>query len=263
MAITQLFLTTYLQMLSTPILLLLLITIPSKKFQRLNRHILGSRCRNERLRCFMKHQQHASLEPESYTLKIGDTVDVSYMIGPHHILREAERSVRKQSHRLGDALSRHRELDNQISKLETPIKEWYFLPEIRRLKAEKLRCKDIIIHLMNEQSRNDTARQIELGAGGFGKVMFGQCINTKREVAIKLARTDDSSELQREYSVLQRLRHFNGFPQVFYYGQQQVPNRGECAVMVMDVLGPSLEKLLFSTHLGIRGEMVNAADAVT
>ena len=56
--------------------------------------------------------------------------------------------------------------------------------------------------------------------------MFAQCMDTKREVAIKVASTADCEELRKEYALLQRLDGLKGFPAVFYYGQQELLGSG-------------------------------------
>jgi len=84
----------------------------------------------------------------------------------------------------------------------------------------------------------------------------------------------DYASLQAEYHALQRLSNKPGFPRALYFGQQEVPDglsdfdaatkpakvdktsslspssSTPRAVLVMDVLGPSLERLLNETTLG-------------
>lgn len=132
--------------------------------------------------------------------------------------------------------------------------------QIKHLKSLKLHYKDIIVKLMKSQQTtfdsnvSENNNVIQLGVGGFGKVLFGTCLKTNKEIAIKITKPCDSHTLKKEYIALQKLGLEQGFPTVFYYGKQDILSLGEHVVMVMDVLGPSLEKLLFSTCLGVKGK---------
>lgn len=94
---------------------------------------------------------------------------------------------------------------------------------------------------------------IELGFGGFAKVLFGYAVETREEVAIKVSSVEDSSSLWKEHLLLHRLRNEVGFTKIRFFGRQNVLELGEHVVMVMSVLGPSLDKLLQHTTLGVRG----------
>lgn len=214
--------------------------------------------------CFLFHLvQSVRLNVnEVYSLRRGTQLsDFDYIVGPSHLRKLTEKAYRKLNHDLEDARARHRVLDKQLKSIENhPLADVIQTEyqEIKRLKHEKLKCKDQIVQFMRKQKKelqqglSDPSSVIELGSGGFGKVMFGECVNSKKDVAIKISSKNDYKALAQEYEILKSLPEF-GFPKVFHFGQQVVLDGREHAVMVMDVLGPSLEKVLFSTYLGVRG----------
>ncbi|KAI9256493.1 kinase-like domain-containing protein [Phascolomyces articulosus] len=79
-----------------------------------------------------------------------------------------------------------------------------------------------------------------IGGGSFGDVYIGHNIKTKDKVAVKLENTtnDHDLRLKIEYKVNQDLGDRNEFPVAKYYGHFKHYN-----VMVMELLGPSLEDL--------------------
>lgn len=181
---------------------------------------------------------------EIYTLrKRGNQLtDFDYIVGPAHLRKLEEKAYRKLNHDLEEARVRHRFLDKELKAIENhPLAD--IIPteyqEIKRLKHEKLKCKDYIVQLMRKQ-KNELQQQgkasqspsiIELGSGGFGKVTLGECVNTKKDVAIKISSKNDYKALSQEYEILKSLPEF-GFPKVFHFGQQVVLDGCEHAVMV-------------------------------
>eukprot|EP01041_Mallomonas_annulata_P001280 gene1280-2468_t len=187
-----------------------------------------------------------------YTLKSGAEIDASYVVGPKQLRRMVQNRARKKSMELDELRRLHKDLDKQIALIDIP-KRIFMHAELKKLKAEKLYIKDQIMQIMKlHENETDKTGILELGSGGFGKVLFGHCIQTGKETAIKVASVDDFAGLWKEYLVLQRLNE-PGFPKVFYFGKQEILGMGPHVVMVMDVLGPSLEKLLFATMLGVKG----------
>lgn len=80
-----------------------------------------------------------------------------------------------------------------------------------------------------------------IGAGCFGKVYSAVDAESRREVAVKVEQISSGTESQlaHEVEVLKLLREPvmpQGFVQQYYYGTE-----GACRVLVMDVLGRSLE----------------------
>ena len=193
-----------------------------------------------------------SVKPQQllYTLHAEGLSLPSYVVGPKRsvnalnvnslvITKQLERA-REEHHRLVELV----ESNTALSSTELSL-----------LKKQKLMAKDTVVKLLKRLSviQNKpslTPLLIELGTGGFGKVLFGHCLQTKQEVAIKVASVQDSSSLWKESLLLNRLRNCKGFTKVLFFGQQNVLDSGQHVVMVMNVLGPALDKLLHYTTLG-------------
>lgn len=79
-----------------------------------------------------------------------------------------------------------------------------------------------------------------IGSGSFGDIYVGVDIHTHEEVAIKIENTNavKCPQLPVEADLLSKLKMGSGIPKVHYSGKQGFYN-----VMVMDLLGPSLEDL--------------------
>jgi len=79
----------------------------------------------------------------------------------------------------------------------------------------------------------------KIGSGSFGDIYLGTNINTGEEVAIKLESVKSRHpQLAYEYKVYRILAGGVGIPNVRWFGRE-----GDFNVMVMDILGPSLEDL--------------------
>jgi len=79
----------------------------------------------------------------------------------------------------------------------------------------------------------------KIGGGSFGDIYLGTNINTGEEVAIKLeSMKARHPQLAYEYKVYRILSGGVGVPNVHWFGKE-----GDYNVMVMDILGPSLEDL--------------------
>merc|ERR1712062_969248 len=79
----------------------------------------------------------------------------------------------------------------------------------------------------------------KIGSGSFGDIYLGTNINTGDEVAIKLESTKTRHpQLAYEYKVYRILAGGVGVPIVRWFGKE-----GDYNVMVMEILGPSLEDL--------------------
>lgn len=78
-----------------------------------------------------------------------------------------------------------------------------------------------------------------MGKGAFGTVFQGVNIKTNEEVAIKLEKlTCSQPMLQYEAKLYDKLQGLTGFPTVQYFGVE-----GDFNVMVMDIMGPSIQHL--------------------
>lgn len=84
----------------------------------------------------------------------------------------------------------------------------------------------------------------KIGQGSFGDIYLGHCQSTKAEVAIKLEPVKSRHpQLAYEYRVYRILQGKTGIPNVHWYGKE-----GDYNVLVVDLLGPSLEDLF--NHCG-------------
>jgi len=81
--------------------------------------------------------------------------------------------------------------------------------------------------------------QQKIGIGSFGELWWGINISSGSECAIKLeTRKTRHPQLAHEYKVYRHLAGGAGIPNVHWFGRE-----GDYNVMVMDLLGPSLEDL--------------------
>ena len=85
----------------------------------------------------------------------------------------------------------------------------------------------------------------KLGSGAFGEIFLAQHVKTKEEVAVKLEETRCKfPQLKYEYKLYKYFerkdaKQSTGIPKVYYYNTE-----GQYNVMVMDLLGKSLDDLL-------------------
>ena len=78
-----------------------------------------------------------------------------------------------------------------------------------------------------------------LGKGSFGSIYIGTNKKTGEEVAIKVEQaSDEISQLKIEYKAYKILEGGYGFPKVYDFYEDKRKN-----VLIMEMLGPSLEKL--------------------
>ena len=79
-----------------------------------------------------------------------------------------------------------------------------------------------------------------LGSGSFGQIFKGINIKTKEDVDIKIESTNiKTPQLLHEYKILKTLKDGEGFPQIYLFTPFN-----DTLVMVMDLMGDNLEKLL-------------------
>lgn len=100
--------------------------------------------------------------------------------------------------------------------------------------------KDPVPSQVGDGSRRyNIVKTAHLGSGHFGDVYMGQHFQTKQRVAVKLEHRSGSIA-RREWEVM-RCMDGDGAPKVHYTG-----HHGRYYVMVMDLLGPTLQRLLES-----------------
>ncbi|CAM8979092.1 unnamed protein product [Rhodiola kirilowii] len=106
----------------------------------------------------------------------------------------------------------------------------------------------------------------KIGSGSFGEIYLGTNIQTNEEVAIKLESTKTKHpQLLYESKLYRILQGGTGIPNVRWFGVE-----GEYNVLVMDLLGPSLEdlfnfcsrKLSLKTVLMLADQMINRVEFV-
>ncbi|VDK70128.1 unnamed protein product [Litomosoides sigmodontis] len=79
----------------------------------------------------------------------------------------------------------------------------------------------------------------KIGNGTFGTVLLGIDLFDHSEVAMKLeAKTKSGNKLFHEYYIYNNFKEQMGFPEVLWCG-----NQGDFNILVMELLGPSLEDL--------------------
>ncbi|KAF8084285.1 hypothetical protein N665_0726s0009 [Sinapis alba] len=106
----------------------------------------------------------------------------------------------------------------------------------------------------------------KIGSGSFGEIYFGTDIQTNEEVAIKLENVKTKHpQLLYESKLYKVLQGGTGVPSIKWYGVE-----GEYNVLVIDLLGPSLEdlfnfcsrKLSLKTVLMLADQMINRIEFV-
>jgi hypothetical protein len=176
------------------------------------------------------------------------------VVGKRRDRRQLEIAKINNLKKIENLRKQHAALDVLLIKVSSDV-------EMKRLKADKLSIKDQIKKLTaaNNEAAASTgdpdSESALLGAGTSGKVFHGTHSLTKQRVAIKTAVSEaQQEELRREYLVMEKLSNEPwGFPRPHLFTHQVISDDQRAAVLVMDLLGPSVEALLFSTHLGTRG----------
>jgi serine/threonine protein kinase len=109
-------------------------------------------------------------------------------------------------------------------------------------------------------------KRFVIGSGSFGKVLYGTNIDKSKEYAIKFEKsTVKHSVIKEEMKILQDLSGGEGIPNIYYYGHID-----DYKVLVMDLLGPSLDKffkisdkkLTLETTVNFGIEMINRIEYV-
>ena len=154
---------------------------------------------------------------------------------------------------LAAARAKHRDLGAQCVELEQPSRVWA-ASELRHLKKQRLREKDKIENVLAMMRRHPKqARVRQLGTGNYGEVLLGRS-EQHGLVAVKVVPHDDDespSQLAREAALLTAVDGAPGFPTLIYHGTQEVLGR-QSDVLVLELLGPSLEDLIWKATGGTR-----------
>ncbi|XP_061371112.1 casein kinase 1-like protein 2 isoform X2 [Gastrolobium bilobum] len=121
-------------------------------------------------------------------------------------------------------------------------------------------------HRMEARVGNKFRLGRKIGSGSFGEIYLGTNIQTNEEVAIKLESVKTKHpQLLYESKLYKILQGGTGIPNVRWFGVE-----GEYNVLVMDLLGPSLEdlfnfcsrKLSLKTVLMLADQMINRVEYV-
>jgi hypothetical protein len=209
----------------------------------------------------------------------------AYVIEPFHAIVGARKARRVVGHRdfeelqrvdrergaggidtLRAALDRER-IAHGAAKDELKRMQAAYAPdhEVRAVKAKKLRLKDAVVAL--ERELEAAERTTPVGEGTYGKVFEGKDAVSGEAVAVKIedvassgVEMDAESLLRREYDICKRVHRSapRCFPKPRYFGRQNVMGR-ESRVLVMDILGPSLEEMSMRVNGGIGFSSVTTA----
>jgi hypothetical protein len=189
------------------------------------------------------------------------------LIGPRQRRRKANLGVDSLERQLAAARKRHAALEVLVSDMDRPKHKWQHT-DLLKLKRKKLLEQDKIACLEALLQRNREGQSWQLGSGAEGAVLLGRSVgdgggivaSPSRLVAIKVVplgsdSREARSELAAEAELLAELtrRSAVGFPRLHYYGEQSLSFDGKAAasaVLCMELLGPSVEDLLWETSDG-------------
>jgi hypothetical protein len=190
--------------------------------------------------------------------------DCYELVGPSRVRHASSMpSFSSLERQLAAARQRHRALAQQCNDIaETPARSAWCAAELHTLKKKKLRQKDRIDALVSVLRRQqEEAEACQLGSGHYGNVLLGRSARHGR-VAIKCVPRDAAdgqmapaghgscpSQLAREAHVLRALSGAAGFPALHYHGQQVLLGHMS-DVLVMELLGPSLDDLCWQARGG-------------
>ena len=185
----------------------------------------------------------------------GDSYEVAtstFLVGPHRDRRKLCSLALQSKKKLQKAKDLHVRLADRIAAEQHHLADH----ELHELKKQKLHAKDAVARLMrglHPTSAPPSDFAVELGSGGFGRVLVGHALADGRGVAIKVASLGDSAALEQEKCMLDAVKDVPGFAVAQFFGKQTILGQGTHAVLVLGLLGPSVDRLFMATHLGARG----------
>ena len=182
-------------------------------------------------------------------------VPMLQLIGQRGALRGiAAPSVERLEKRLNVARQRHISIARDIDGLDVPGLHGRSF-EVAKLKKLKLHQKDHIdrlvatLHRAQEQASQPAC---QLGSGAYGQVLLGRSVQSRDRqlVAVKIAPYKQGA-LKHEAQVLSAVQNAgpSRFPRPLFHGKQEVLGE-ECEVLVMQLLGPSVEALWWAAKAG-------------
>ena len=182
-------------------------------------------------------------------------VPMLQLIGQRGALRGiAAPSAERLEKRLNVARQRHSTIAKDIADLDVPGLHGRSF-EVKKLKQLKLHEKDRIdrlvatLHRAQEQASQPAC---QLGSGAYGQVLLGRSIQSRDRglVAVKIAPYKQGS-LKHEAQVLSAVQNAgpSRFPRPLFHGRQEVMGE-DCEVLVMQLLGPSVEALWWAANAG-------------
>jgi len=93
--------------------------------------------------------------------------------------------------------------------------------------------------MLDKKVANKYSLVKKLGSGSFGEIYLACNSDNNENVAVKLEKSDTKfPQLELEYRVYRHLSGTSGIPKAYYYNKETDYN-----VLIMDLLGPSLENL--------------------
>ena len=117
------------------------------------------------------------------------------------------------------------------------------------MKEDKIQENNI--NIINEEKKQEKNNKEvfsfeikkQIGKGSFGFIIPGTNKITGEEVAVKIEQTIDEPQLKYEYKIYKHLEGGFGFPKIYGFYEERRQN-----ILIMEMLGPSLEKLFNKCH---------------
>lgn len=181
------------------------------------------------------------------------------ILGSKKAKKRIMNAASKTAKDLSKLLQLHKSLEQQIEALNEP-KRHFEEAQLKHLKRKKLAVRDASVALRARVKHDNDIASLEdkIGYGGFADVLLGHQIlldgddlQTKEPVAVKITRkASDSDALLREARFVRALHPYPGFVRVEHV--ERISATGN-AVLVLNLLGPSLEDLWWSCTCGAGG----------
>ena len=128
------------------------------------------------------------------------------------------------------------EKTKEAHSLAKSIKE---IPEFIRFKITTVQNTTNQYSFKNILPQLLYSEKLKIGSGGFGSVFYGKNSKDTEKYAIKIQNSQNLSDnIIKDTTLLQKLKTYEGFPKVYYYGSYK-----KNKVLAMDLLGPSMDKV--------------------